>query len=99
MTIPNGVTAIGERAFADCSNWTSVVIGKDITSIEKYAFNNCKKLTNVYYQGTAEEWVKISIGSSNAYLTGATRYYYSETAPTTAGNHWHYDENGEVAVW
>ena len=32
-------------------------------------------------------------------LKNATRYYYSETAPEVEGNFWHYDENGNVAVW
>ena len=29
----------------------------------------------------------------------ATIYYYSEAEPTTEGNFWHYDENGEIVVW
>jgi hypothetical protein len=44
----------------------------------------------VYYTGTAETWAGIEIGSWNYELTGATLYYYSETAPTEAGNYWHY---------
>ena len=32
-------------------------------------------------------------------LTDATRYYYIETKPTASGNYWHYDEDGNVAVW
>ncbi len=30
------------------------------------------------------------MGYSNSNLTSATRYYYSETTPTEAGNYWHY---------
>ena len=50
----------------------------------------CDNMTSVYYKGTAEEWTKISIGSSNYELTDATRYYYSEEQPTAKGNYWHY---------
>ena len=35
----------------------------------------------------------------NSYLINATRYYYSEEAPTTSGNFWHYDENGNPVAW
>ena len=29
----------------------------------------------------------------------ATVYYYSEEEPTVEGNYWHYDENGNPAIW
>ena len=76
-----------------------MVIPDSVTSIGNSAFMDCRSLTSVYYEGTAEEWGRISIGASNSYLTNATRYYYSETQPTEEGNWWHYDENGEVVVW
>ena len=37
--------------------------------------------------------------SYNSYLKNATRYYYSEDVPTTSGNFWHYDENGNPVIW
>ena len=46
-TIPNSVTSIGERAFCDCSNLTSVTIGNSVTSIGNYAFDNCSNLSSV----------------------------------------------------
>ena len=63
------------------------------------AFYSCDSLTSVYYKGTAEEWSNISIASYNTALTNATRYYYSETKPSVSGNYWHYDEQGNIAVW
>ena len=74
-------------------------IPDSVTSIGEGAFDDCRGLTTVYYTGTEAEWSKISIGPDNSNLIWATRYYYSETEPTAAGNYWHYDENGEVAVW
>ena len=99
IEIPDGVTSIGEDAFSNCDSLTSVVIGDSVTSIGSSAFYGCSSLTSVYYQGTAEEWAEISIGSSNDKLKSATRYYYSETQPTETGNYWHYDKDGNVVVW
>ena len=99
ITIPNGVKSISAAAFSSCSNLTSVVIPDSVTTIGSSAFNNCSNLKTVYYKGTAEDWANISIGSNNSKLTSATRYYYSEAEPTESGRFWHYDENGDIAVW
>ena len=99
MVIGDSVTSIGDSVFSGCSSLTSVVIGDSVTSIDFYAFYSCSSLTSVYYKGTASDWSQISIGSYNTKLTNATRYYYSESQPTSSGNYWHYDENGNVAVW
>ena len=76
-----------------------MVIGKSVTSIGDDAFYACDSLTSVYYTGTASDWNAITISSDNERLTNATRYYYSETQPTSTGNYWYYDENGNIAVW
>ena len=47
ITIPNGVTSIGEGAFSGCSNLTSITIGADVTSIGNSAFYNCTALTSI----------------------------------------------------
>jgi len=99
VVIPDSVTSIGSYVFYSCSRLSSVIIGDGVTSIGSYAFDNCTSLTSVYYKGTPSDWANISIGGSNSYLTNATRYYYSETAPTQEGNYWHYNENGEIVVW
>jgi hypothetical protein len=47
ITIPNGVTSIGDYAFFYCIGLTSVTIPNSVTSIEEYAFVNCSRLTSV----------------------------------------------------
>ena len=73
--------------------------GSVCASIGKGAFGSTNTLTTVYFGNDAEAWSSIFIDENNSYLTNATRYFYSEVAPDAEGNYWHYDENGNVAVW
>jgi hypothetical protein len=74
------------------------VIGDEVAFVGNGAFFSCSSINNVYYNGSVSEWNSISIGYNNDYLTNATRYYYSETEPTTAGRFWHWVD-GEVKIW
>ncbi len=47
VTIPSGVTSIGERAFWYCSGLTSAEIPKSVTSIGRRAFEGCSGLTSI----------------------------------------------------
>ena len=47
VTIPEGVTSIGNAVFAGCSSLTSVSISEEVTSIGDYAFRGCISLTSV----------------------------------------------------
>ena len=71
----NKVTSIGKYLFYSESSLTSVIVGKNITSIEDYAFSDCNNLSTVYYRGSEEEWKLISIGSYNTPLKNATVIY------------------------
>ena len=57
MNIPEGVTSIGDAAFAGCSSLTSVNIPEGVTSIGEEAFYNCTSLTDVYIsEGVTSIW-------------------------------------------
>ena len=45
--IPNGVTSIGNYAFNNCSNLTSITIPNSVTSTGDAAFQNCSSLTSI----------------------------------------------------
>ena len=47
VTIPNGVTSIGQTAFYDCTSLTSVTIPNSVIGIGEAAFDECTSLTNV----------------------------------------------------
>ena len=47
LIIPDGITAIKDYAFCNCSSLTSVTIGVGVTSIGEYAFTDCSSLTSV----------------------------------------------------
>ena len=47
LGIPNSVTSIGEFAFYNCSDLTTINIPDGVNSIGKYAFYNCSGLTSV----------------------------------------------------
>ncbi len=47
VIIPNGVTAIGDEAFAGCTSLTSVVIPPSVISIGDWAFCTCTGLESV----------------------------------------------------
>jgi hypothetical protein len=47
ITIPQGVTSIGESAFDGCSSLTSINIPQGVTSIGNYAFGGCSSLTSI----------------------------------------------------
>lgn len=99
VAIPGSVTSLGEAMFTACIGLTSVTIPNSVTSIGERAFRDCVNLTTVYYGGTAADWSGVSISTTyNSNLTSATRYYYSETAPTEAGNYWHWVDE-KVEIW
>ena len=47
LTLPEGVTSIGELAFRGCSSLTSITLPEGVTSIGNTAFSGCSSLTAI----------------------------------------------------
>lgn len=80
ITVPKAVTKIGEYAFQSCRNLESIHIPASVHTIKVGAFRGCDTLTDVYFDGTIEDWQKISIGADNESLLHAN-IHVSEPNP------------------
>ncbi len=101
----NGVANISFSAFRNVISLKSIILSNEVTTIGAFAFDGCKNLKTVYYNGTTADWNKISIDSNNAPFTSATCYYYSETEPPLNAdetgydcNYWYYDIDGKTPI-
>ena len=75
VVLGDSVTSISSFAFDGCTNLTSLTIGKSVVGVGDWAFDDCSALANVYYEGSEEDWSKISIGSNNVALQEAIIHY------------------------
>ena len=67
IVIPNGVTKLGQNAFKNCSELTTVKVGKGVTTFGGYdVFNSCPKLTTIYLPGgiTGPDFRNMFFGSN-----------------------------------
>ena len=95
VNIPKDLMSIGDSAFYYCTSLTSILISKNVEYIGSDAFLGCK---SIYCEAQEklddwnDRWAPITIPATPI-------YWYRETLPTTSGNYWHYDENGEIVIW
>ena len=61
IVLPSSIQWLPEKAFAGCSNLRRITIPKNIRIIRKGTFEGCENLTDIYYEGSREEWEQIKI--------------------------------------
>lgn len=99
ITIPGNVKSIESYAFEACESLKSISIPSSVTYIGDCAFS-CSGLTDVYYDGTKEQWNAIEIVNNtdeyphnNSLLIYATKHFSDGTQSTSTGD---LDGNGTV---
>ena len=92
VTLGASVTHIGEHAFASCSVLKSLFIENKLVSIDERAFDFSKKITDLYYLGTAAEWSAVYVNSiGNNAIRNATVHFltkYEGKDPTCTEPGW-----------
>ncbi|MCD8201216.1 MAG: leucine-rich repeat domain-containing protein [Clostridia bacterium] len=74
VDIPDSVWLIGSGAFCKCEFLESVDIPKSVTTICDVAFLGCDRLLAVNYQGTEDDWKKVSVIGNNDKLLEALKF-------------------------
>ncbi len=87
------VTSVDSSAFAN-EAITSVTVPVTVTEIGRKAFNGCTSLTDVYYEGSEEEWKVLldAIGTGNDALINAEIHFAKTTYYTVTFK----DHDGKV---
>lgn len=84
VKLPESITEIKSKTFGYCSELTEITIPKSVKKIEDN-FGDCRKLKDIYYNGTQAEWNNIEIGDfGNDDLRKATVHFSDGT--TIPGN-------------
>ena len=73
-TLYDNITTIGEGAFKDCSNISTVDLGSSIESIGIGAFSGCTYIRNVKIDNL-KAWCNITFGNETA---NPARYNFAE---------------------
>ncbi len=87
------VTAIGERAFADCENLTSIVIPNSVTIIGDGAFEFCSSLTSIKIPSSVTTMGNFAIdGGINCVI-----YCEEQSQPAGWDERWNYSQR--LVIW
>ena len=68
VSIPESVVIIADEAFANCASLKAIVLPASLTHLGDSAFMYCMKLKEISFNGTAEEWGKVSSDGWNRYF-------------------------------
>ncbi len=75
IEIPASVKVIESEAFRYCDKIDVIIIHNTLETIQDDAFYGADSITNAYYTGTEEDWLKITIGVNNEVFKHATMHY------------------------
>jgi len=74
VSIPDGVTSIGDYAFYGCSGLPSVTIGENVASIGAYAFYGCSGLTQLEIPASVKSIGEYGLNTNSENLVSLTLF-------------------------
>lgn len=77
LEIPEGVTMIRQGLFRNAACIRRVALPKGLKGVLANAFYGCKKIQEVFYDGSEAEWNALPIAAGNDPLKNATIYFNS----------------------
>ncbi len=93
VTLADGVEAIGIESFEGCPKLISITIPESVTTIKRKAFLDCNALSDVYYEGTAEQRESISVEKGNETLMNAIWHCRQASGRCGDNLYWSFDED------
>lgn len=75
IILPSKLKTLEYKVFSGCSSLTDIEIPKSVKTIDNEVFSHCKLLKNVYYDGTIEDWCKITIGYNTSLMDYSENFY------------------------
>ena len=75
VILPEGLIQIGERSFSAIKTLKTITLPHSLKKIDKHAFFGCEQVTDIYYNGTAEEWENVSKGEEWSNQMGKFRIH------------------------
>ena len=78
----SAITYIETELFKNCKSLKTVTLSGDLSYVGYYAFDGCTALTDVYFNGTEDDWKHVSFESNNKPLEDAKKHY---SDPATSG--------------
>lgn len=72
ITVPEGITTIGNAAFAECSSLTTVKLPSTLDNLGDLAFQNCTALVSVNFAGSPLSVIQTGVFKGCSNLTSIT---------------------------
>ena len=79
IKLPRNMKEVNFSVFQDCTHLEKIFLPRNLRKIKTNAFLNCTSLTDIYYEGSEEDWNKLieERESGNSLLLDATVHFNS----------------------